>query len=330
MRIGQNPNIKKELDLSKSSHRVIIPIYIPNSEGYFEGSFDVLKTCVHSLIQTINADTKITLISNASSDEVNEFIGELYSSGKIDRAVFNAENVGKMNAIIAEARASFETYVTYSDADVFFDKGWLKQTYTMFDSVRSAGFVSMNPTPKNMSLASSTIVANFWKFLGKAQRTSEVCDYSDLEHFHRSIGKDEEHTRDMFDNTRVTCVGDNYIIGAGHFCCTVVRSPVLDKTPRGMSNIAAAGGSENVFLDVPLDKTGLWRLSSPKAYVWHMGNILDKKWADEKLRSLEGFKEDAFRFDDLPGRKVRFTTTLIPYNLRPKIAAGMKKFKLFD
>jgi glycosyltransferase involved in cell wall biosynthesis len=328
MRIGKNPNISKELDLSKSSHRVVIPVYIPNAEGYFEGSFDVLKVCIQSLLATINLDTKISLISNDSSDEVNAYIRELFETGKIDRAVFNTDNVGKMNAIIPEARASFEDYVTYADADVFFDKGWLKQTFSMFEKVRKAGLVSMNPTPRNLVRADSTVLDNLHKFLWSMKRTKDVCSYEDLLHFHKSIDRDLSFTEEMFNRSKVACVGDNYIIGAGHFCCTVKKAPVLKKTPSKMSNIAASGGSENKYLDVPFDKTGLWRLSSPKAYVWHMGNVLDRNWADAKLDSIKGFAEDTFSFRDLPRRKSVVLSRSIPYYAKQKLVALAKKMKL--
>ncbi len=328
MRIGQNPNISKELDLSKSSHRVIIPIYIPNAEGYFEGSFEVLQVCIQSLLATINSDTKISLISNASSSEVNAYIRELFETGKIDRAVFNADNVGKMNAIIPEARASFEDYVTYADADVFFDKGWLRQTFSVFEKVRKAGLVSMNPTPRNLARADSTVLANLHKFLWSMKKTKDVCSYDDLLHFHKSVDRDLSFTEEMFHRSKVACVGDNYIIGAGHFCCTVYKDPVLKKTPSEMSNIAASGGSENIYLDTPLDKTGLWRLSSPRAYVWHMGNVLDKEWVDQKLKSLENFTENHFRFADIPVRRRAISSRLMPYGIKTGLVALVKKMKL--
>ena len=177
MRIGKNPNIHKELELAEASHRVIIPVYIPNSEGYFEGAFEVFKVCLQSLLQTINEDTRISIISNACTSEVNGYIQEMFDTGSIDRAIFNADNVGKMNAIVAETRASFEEFITYADADVFFDKGWLQQTYQMFKEVKKAGFVSMNPTPNNLTMAHSTVLANLFKLKKIRKKTSDVCSY---------------------------------------------------------------------------------------------------------------------------------------------------------
>ena len=326
MRIGKNPNIHKQLELAEASHRVIIPVYIPNSEGYFEGAFEVFKVCLQSLLQTINQDTKISIISNASSLEVNQYIQEMFDVGSIDRAIFNMDNVGKMNAIVAETRASFEEFITYADADVFFDKGWLQQTYQIFKEVKKAGFVSMNPTPNNLTMAHSTVLANIFKFKRFRKKTSDVCSYDDLLHFHKSIGRDETFTQNMYKG-HVVCVGNNYIIGAGHFCCTVRKTPTLRYTPVYKSTIGVSGGSENKYLDVPFDKTGLWRLSSPKAYVWHMGNVLDTKWASDKLSALEGFKENSFTFGGLPYKDGAFMSSAIPYKIKGKLVSLAKKLK---
>lgn len=328
MRIGSNPNNHKLIDFSSKSHRVIIPIYIPNAEGYFYDAFNVLKVCIESLLKTINNDTAITLISNASSKEVNEYISKLYDEKKIDKVVFNTENIGKMNAIIAETRASFEEFITYSDADVFFDKGWLKQTYTMFKNIKKAGFVSMNPTPKNYSHSESTLIANFYTVLFKKQQTSSICNYQDLEHFHKSIGKDKNFTDKMY-QSNVYCIStENYIIGAGHFCCTIRKTPTLNLTPKEQSKIGVSGGSESVYLDIPFNKTGLWKISSPKSYVWHMGNVLEKEWATEKLKTLENYNEEVFNFSSLPIKNRTLTSYFLSYYLKLKIVALLKKIKI--
>lgn len=329
MRIGTNPNINSTIDFSVKSHRVIIPIYIPNAEGYFVDAFNVLKVCIDSLLKTINKDTAITLISNASSKEVNDYISNLYSKRKVDKVVFNSENVGKINAIITETRASFEEFITYSDADVFFDKGWLKQTFTMFKNVPKAGFVSMNPTPYNCSHANSTILDNMFTILFKKQKTNTVCSYLDLEHFFNSVGRTKEALDKAFNGECYTVSNENYIIGAGHFCCTIRKTPTLKEIPSEQSKIVLSTSSDAGYLDIPFDKTGLWRISSPKAFVWHMGNNLERDWASQKLESLVNFKEDDFTFSILPCKNSTFKSHLIPYQFIYRMVSLLKKLNLF-
>lgn len=330
MRVGINPQNHKDINFSVNSHRVIIPVYIPNLEGYFKDSLNVLKVCLESLLKTINSDTRISIISNASCVEVNEYIQSIFEEKKIDRAIFNKENVGKMNAIISETRSCFEEFITYSDADVFFDKGWLKETFEIFRDIPKAGFVSMNPTPRHYGYSNSTILSNLFLFFKKAKKTNEVCDFEDLLHFHRSIGKDKNHTREMYDLDihSIIVKGKKIIIGAGHFCCTIRKKPTLKYVPLDYSKKGVSGGSEAKYLDEPFDKTGLLRLSSSKAYVWHMGNVLEKEWVEEKLTDLKNYKEESFTFNIIPLRNTSLKNRIIPYFLIKRTIPFLKKIKL--
>ncbi len=329
MRIGSNPNNHKVIDFSSKSHRVIIPIYIPNAEGYFKDAFNVLKVCIESLLKTINNDTAITLISNASSKEVNDYLTKLFEEKKIDKVVFNSENIGKMNAIITETRASFEEFITYSDADVFFDKGWLKQTFEIFKNFPKAGFVSMNPMPKSYGHSSSAILDNILILNSINKKISDYCEYSDLEHFHKSIAREAAQTKLLFNQDALVLNNKNFncFVGAGHFCCTIRKTPTLKYVPKEESKIGVSGGSEGIYLDIPFEKTSLWRVSSTKAYVWHMGNILEKEWANLKLISIANFNEDDFSFNAIYKDNFYFSK-LLPYALKLKIVALLKKINI--
>lgn len=327
MRIGSNPNNHKTIDLNAASHRVIIPIYIPNAEGYFKDSFAVLKVCITSLLATLNKDTVVSLISNGSSEEVNNYIMDLWSQGKIDRAIFNKENVGKMNAVITETRASFEEFITYSDSDVFFDKNWLLQTFEIFKTFPKAGFVSMNPMPGSYGYASAAIIDTFLATKKNTVKVSKVSSYVDLEHFHKSIGRSTEATQKLFagEALLLTKQETQCYIGAGHFCCTIKKSAILPFIPEKKSNMS---GSEIDYLDVPSEKSGYWRLSSVKAYVWHMGNVLEKDWAMNKLDAMSDFKERDFSFNSCDDRSVIFLSKWLPYKLRIRVRGLLKKMNI--
>jgi hypothetical protein len=64
MRIGTNPEKKKNKIPIDSYHRVIIPVYIPHFNGYFKDSFNVLKLCLDSLLKTVHLKTRITIYNN--------------------------------------------------------------------------------------------------------------------------------------------------------------------------------------------------------------------------------------------------------------------------
>jgi hypothetical protein len=326
MRIGANPNSNKKIISKDKAHRVIIPVFIPNTEGYFADSIKIFRICIDSLLKTINDDTAISIISNGSCQEANDYIIKLLQEKKIDKAVFNMNNVGKMNAIISEARASFEEFITFSDADVFFDKGWLAKTFEIFSKVPSAGFVSMNPTPQNLGFANSTILDNVFNMVFRSKKTKDVCTQSDLSHFHSSTGKDSEYT-DKIMNSTIYCVknNENCIIGAGHFCCTIRKTSTLKYVPGEKSDSYASGGSESIYLDMPFDKTGLWRLSSSKAYVWHMGNVFEEEWTNKKLSEMNDFKENEFSFYTLPFRNKKTLKSIVPYSIKNILASIVVK-----
>ena len=327
MRIGNNPNNHKIMDLDTTSHRVIIPVYIPNAEGYFSDSLDVLKVCIESLLLTINKDTAVSVISNGSSVDVNNFIMTLMSEGKIDRAVFNKENVGKMNAVMTETRASFEEFITYSDADVFFDKGWLKETYSIFEAFPKAGFVSMNPMPCSYGYSSSAIIDTLLSIKKNSVKIKEVTPYEDLEHFHKSIGRDTAATQKLFSDTAILLSKKKIrcYIGAGHFCCTIRKKAVLPYVPQEKSNTS---GSEKYYLDVPSEQSGYWRLSSVKSYVWHMGNVLESDWVKSKINGMSEFKEDDFSFGSGIADASLFFSKLLPYKVKVRTGGFLRKMKI--
>jgi len=330
MRIGSNPNNHKKIEeQTQVSHRVIIPVYIPNLEGYFADAFEVFKVCVQSLLKTINSDTKVTVISNGSTAVVNDYIYNLWEEKKIDKAVFNKENEGKMNAIISETRASFEAFITYSDADVFFDKNWLLNTYEAFRDVPKLGYVSMSPALNNYAQCNYTLLENLFLVLKKKRSIKQVCQPIDVEHFQYSIGKTKEQI-EALKNKPIFTIGkaQKYLIGAGHFCCTIRKHPTLSFVPKNKCNYSVSGGSEAVYLDIPFDKTGLWKLSTTKAYVWHMGNVLEKKWAVSKLQSIESFEEKEFSFSELNQLKQTFVAKVISYYFIARIRSILKRFKI--
>ena len=62
MRIGFNPHKDKIQVASDYFHQVIIPVYIPNQEGYFKDSFSILKLCLNSLFKTSHIQTYFTVV----------------------------------------------------------------------------------------------------------------------------------------------------------------------------------------------------------------------------------------------------------------------------
>jgi len=76
MRIGINPaKENKELKI-ENYHRVVVPVYIPNFEGYFAELFEVFKLCLESLLLTVHQKTRITIYNNNCCEEVKNYIDQ--------------------------------------------------------------------------------------------------------------------------------------------------------------------------------------------------------------------------------------------------------------
>ena len=72
MRQGNNAVRNKKLELQPCSHRVIIPLYIPNEDGYYQDAFNIFKMCLLSVQKTSISPLKISVISNGCCDEITK------------------------------------------------------------------------------------------------------------------------------------------------------------------------------------------------------------------------------------------------------------------
>src|SRR5262249_3296616 len=83
------------------------------------------------------------------------------------------------------------------------------------------------------------------------------------------------------------------------------------------------GQSELRWLDHPPDRLGFWRLSTPRAWVNHMGNI-PEEWMREELAALvkKGISETSGA-RGIPAAQRRWTG-MIPVAVRRKVARLMQ------
>src|SRR5947209_19931988 len=118
MRQGERPVETKAMLPAFPSHRVIIPVYIPNIEGYYKEALEILTLCLESLHCTAGVRTCVTVVSNNASKEVLAQLQRYYDAGSVDQIVMNRCNRGKVDAVLSVARGAFEDFITISDCDV--------------------------------------------------------------------------------------------------------------------------------------------------------------------------------------------------------------------
>jgi hypothetical protein len=279
MRVGSNPAALRSDVSDLLSHRVIVPVYIPKLEGYFRHSLEILRLCLESLRRTARDRASVTVISNGCGPEVIAELNLHHQAGWIDQLLLHHSNQGKVDAVVAAARGAFEELVTIADSDVMFGPGWLEAVESLFRAFPECGLVSPSPNPGLCWYHTSATV------LGGLARSElsfgKVVPDSDLERFARSIGWGDAHVASgaslqmmLRRNGAVACVG------SGHFVFTI-RKEVVQAIPKDPCR-RSLQGSEERWLDIPPDAQGYWRLATPRAYAYHMGNV-PEPWMYEQL-----------------------------------------------
>ncbi|OAZ05407.1 glycosyltransferase family A protein [Flavobacterium succinicans] len=293
MRIGFNPQKDKKQAPNDFFHQVVIPVYIPNQEGYFKDSFAILKLCLESLFKTIHSKTYVTIVNNGSDTIVVDYLDLLFKENKIQELI-HIENIGKMNAVLKGLAGHAFELVTISDSDVFFLAGWQKETYQVFDSFPRAGSVSPCPNSRLIRYYTSNII--FETFFSKSLSFREVKNPEAMMCFAKSISDpnlfNESHL------SKCLTIGNNdffALIGGGHFVSTY-RSIIFSKQDLSRIDYKLGGDSETEILDKPIAFQGYWRLSTADNYAFHMGNTLE----DWMLKSVEDLKENNVTYDKVP------------------------------
>lgn len=270
MRVGSNPLKERRLLPAYKRHRVIMPVYIPSSEGYFADAAAIFRMSFDSLVATVDREhVSITLIDNACIPEVSALLQQALDDGRIDKLVRNGINRGKDAAIAGELLASHEPFVTLADADVLFLQGWLDAVEQVFETWPAAGAVSPGAQPKPAFYLDDTTWAH--GVLTAQLRCGKFVSDEDMLQFARSIGREDLYPGHELRSQYALVRGDtSALVGAGHFVVTLRRrcydrfafEPTMEGTsPRGMRQI-----------DAQVDAGGWLRLSTTRAHVLHLGN----------------------------------------------------------
>ncbi|MCT8340043.1 glycosyltransferase family 2 protein [Flavobacteriaceae bacterium TK19130] len=274
MRKGVNPEKDKKLD-SYGYHRIIVPIYVPNLEGYFEHGLAVTKLCISSLLATKHEKSLLTIVNNGSCMEVSDFLQQLYKTGKIDQLVHYKNNVGKIDAMIPIARTSQEPLITLSDGDVLFTSEWMQAVEEIFLNIPKAGMVA--PVPNPTLYRAHTENTLFDGFFSRSLKFQSVCSEEDLLRFAESVGSEESMYRKksrLHSQLTIEKNGVTAVVGCGHFVATL-RKEVFEKAPKTGSQWAYAAAADRDYIDLPNDRAGFWRLATPKSYAFHIGNQIE-------------------------------------------------------
>ncbi|NJW53659.1 glycosyltransferase family A protein [Salinimicrobium oceani] len=322
MRTGINPEkLKLEKNLRKF-HRIIIPVYIPNlTEEYYKENLRIFEFCLASLCRTINYETSaITVLNNNSIPEVTNLINDYLKAGAVDKHVQFKENRGKVNASLSEAKASFEPFITISDADVLFFSGWEKAVFKIFETFPKAGVVSPLPL-QNLAFNNNSSVF-FDNFLLRRIKYDKKVSDEDCDLFIKGMGNPALMWRNKNKYSwreKQYYIEDQVpaIIGAGHFVATYRRE--IFKAENPFPDWKFKNGFENIYFDEPADRLGWYRLSTAEHYAYHIGNKIDEIVKNHKYEEEKKLEVDFISQIPTPQK------SKIPYCLRNFYFRALKK-----
>jgi hypothetical protein len=283
VRTGSNP-AKDQPELPPyGRHRIIVPIYVPALTGYFEHALETLELCLDSLRHTASGRATITLIANQCAPEVLRRLEEHRAEGWVDQLVINRTNRGKVDSVVSAVRGSFEELITLSDSDFLFVPGWLEAVEQIFAGFPECGAASPFPTPH---LAFGYTAATLWGAWLKGELAREaVVDEADFSRFEASIQNPWLFNPEVRSRQLVVKRGGLTVcVGCDHSLFTMHRRVVGGIPPEAALR---ALGMERQWLDEPPDRLGFWRLSSARAYAYHMGNSPEEWMYAELERSRE-------------------------------------------
>lgn len=301
MRIGNNPEKTADNLIIENYHRIVIPVYIPNFEGYFEQTFQVFKLCLESILLTVHDKTRITIYNNNSNEIVKKYIDLKYSESRfIDQVFHSKENLGKINAILASVKGNLEPIITITDSDVLFKHNWQYEVELILNNFPQAGMVS--PVPS--SLAFNNCTANNWFYAITRGKLffGKVLDPKGLQRFDDSLGNEIKFYKkvhlEKYLILKNKSNNQEAVMGCGHFVATM-RREVFDKGSDRPAFIKIQKGVEGKFIDLPNEELGFLRLATKDNLAFHMGNCTEE-WMYEEFNFLKTIKPNSsLDFKDL-------------------------------
>lgn len=324
MRKGINPNKDKGTLLSNySSHRIISAIHVPHTNDYFKDALKITDLFLSSLTASISENSKITIIDNASCLELKQLLNQYCQNGKIDRLIINNKNIGKIDAMMHALRGSHEALITLTDADILFKPGWKEETIKIFDAFSDAGAVSPLPLRGSSSYYTVSVmeqIVNGYLNLRQMQ-IPENHDNHNL--YLKSIGWPPESE---LKNWNIVSQNNlSAIMGAGHAVITIKRDPIIQFAPKYESKALLGKNSENNYIDIPIDRARLLRLSTYNYWAYHMGNVFEE-WMLERSKNYSNLKiqepeidERIIRLSKKSYAKSNFIGSFFIYRIRKKL-----------
>ncbi|HEY9220458.1 MAG TPA: glycosyltransferase family A protein [Lutibacter sp.] len=326
MRTIPNPEKFNFTEIVYKPHRIIIPVYIPESNDFYYSSlFEVFKMSIFSLLKTVNNfNAAITIINNNCKNEVTEYIDSLLAEKKIDKHVKLSENYGKVHTILSEARGCYEPYITIADADVFYFNNWEEEVFEIFKTFPKVGVVSPVPSPHLFKYCNiSFIIDNIFNL-----KKGKILTDQSFRLFAEGINK----SPNFFFKGKIDFKETQYYIeknktkaclGATHFIATY-KNEMFKWIPLKKPKFKFKIGDEGVFIDSEIDKIGYGRLSTIDSYAYHLG------YSNPDWTMNYQFRPSKFLFPSIKSNNLGAKQTGLVFNIKKLIYKLLKRLKIID
>ena len=297
MREGENISRDKLIDKTPYNHRVIMPLYIPNNLDYYKDAFSIFEMSLKSINKTASSNIAISVVSNGSSDEVNEALLKFYKKGLINELIIEKDVIGKINCIIKVLRTSDERFLTITDADVLFLNGWEDEVMKVFEAFPKASAVSPMPIFRTQNHYTSNIIFDY--FFSKRMKFSEVKNPEALTKFAKSIGWEwlDEKWKDVIMTLDAPNNNLKAVVGCNH-CTVTYKNEIFKSIPNQNTKYKLGGDSEGSYLDQPSMFYDGYRLATYNNYAFHLGNKIES-WMLDAFNNLKETDKIEFTFKAL-------------------------------
>lgn len=278
MRIGQNPN--KQAKADTLLQRVVLHVitHLPNQEGYHKERFDVIRTCLSTMLQGVKLPYSLIISDNGSMPKFVEWVRDEIKPYML----ISTPNIGKLihRKMVAEMLPP-ETVLGYSDDDMLFMDNWMAPQLDLLQHFPNTACVTGYPV--RTSFRWGNMNTRKW---AEKRATLEKGRFLPLEwenDFALSIGrKPEDHVLNTkTDMDFLISYHGKQAYATSHHCQQIGYAGTIAKA---LEYDGMAMGEERTF-DEKLDKLGL-RLATTQRLCRHIGNVLDESIQLETARLI--------------------------------------------
>jgi glycosyltransferase involved in cell wall biosynthesis len=276
MRIGQNP-AKAGIKAPRPKRLGIFTVtYVPNQEGYFTESLQIIKIVLTALRQHTSESFDLCVFDNGSCVEVQQELIRLNQVGVIDTLTLSHQNIGKMGAMNWQIAAMRNEWIVFTDSDFYFRKGWLEESLRLAESFPAAALITAQPNIFDQLEGTSQVALHLDKF---GLKTSiEKLDRDVIEDYCRGIGASAENTQKFLALDSLIVANPVTQVKAVYGACTAQffgrREHLQQFFPTADEYLIAR--EEDNEISRRVDALDLLQISTLRPFVVHIGNHLDE------------------------------------------------------